>query len=71
MKLRSFILAASLAAGTAGFAAEPPAAPSATPIKHTSPKACGKQADAKKLTGSARAQFVKDCQATTQAGKSP
>jgi hypothetical protein len=26
-------------------------------------KVCNKQADAKKLTGEARAQFVKDCQA--------
>ena len=32
----------------------------ATPVKHTSLKACNKQADAKKLTGPARAQFVKE-----------
>ena len=37
------------------------AAPSATPVKHASLKVCNKQADAKKLTGPARAQFVKDC----------
>ena len=42
-------------------AAEPPAAPSATPIKH-SLKTCNKQADAKKLTGAARATYVKYCQ---------
>jgi hypothetical protein len=45
----------------ASLAAAPPAAPSATPVKHASLKVCNKQADAKKLTGSARAQFVKDC----------
>ena len=42
-------------------AAEPPAAPSATPVKHSSLKVCNKQADAKKLTGPERAKFVKDC----------
>jgi hypothetical protein len=45
------------------LAAEPPAAPSATPVKHPSLKVCNKQADAKQLTGPARAQFVKDCHA--------
>jgi hypothetical protein len=34
---------------------------SATPVKHTSLKACNKQADAKKLTGPQRATFVKTC----------
>ncbi len=43
-------------------AAEPPASPSATPIKHTSAKVCGQQADARKLTGTARAQYLKHCQ---------
>ena len=33
------------------------------PVKHRSLKVCNKQADAKKLTGEARAQLVKDCQA--------
>jgi psiF repeat len=46
----------------AAFAAEPPAKPSATPVKHPSLKVCNKQADAKNLTGEARAKFVKDCQ---------
>jgi hypothetical protein len=45
----------------ATLAAAPPAAPSATPVKHASLKVCNQQADAKKLTGPARAQFVKDC----------
>jgi psiF repeat len=48
-----------LACGAA--AAEQPAAPTATPVKHPSLKVCNKQADAKKLTGPARAQFVKGC----------
>jgi hypothetical protein len=69
MKIFSFILAASMAACAAGSAAEPPAAPSATPIKHASAKTCSRQADTKKLSGQARAQFLKDCHAT-QAGKS-
>ena len=43
------------------FAADPPATPSATPLKNTSPKVCNKQADARQLSGAARSQFVKDC----------
>jgi len=38
-----------------------PSSASATPIKHTSLKACNKQADAKNLTGRARSTFVKNC----------
>jgi len=48
-------------------AADQPAAPTATPVKHPSLKVCNKQADAKQLSGDARAQFVKDC----HAGKTP
>lgn len=44
-------------------AADPPPTPSANPVKHPSLKVCNKQADGKKLTGPARAQFVKDCRA--------
>jgi hypothetical protein len=55
---------AALACASAG-AAEPPAAPSATPVKHYSLKSCNAQADAKKLNGAARSQFVKHCQAQT------
>jgi hypothetical protein len=51
----------------ATLAADPPAAPSATPVKHASLKVCNRQADAKKLTGPARALFVKEC----RGGKSP
>jgi len=65
MKFRTLTVAVALAAaGAAALAAEPPAAPSATPIKHTTLKACNKQADSKKLTGAARSQFIKDCQAS-------
>jgi psiF repeat-containing protein len=38
-----------------------PSGASATPVKHTSLKACNKQADARKLAGPARATFVKNC----------
>jgi len=55
------LTASCLVAGGAAVAAEPPAAPSATPVKHTSLAVCNKQADAKKLTGPGRARFVKTC----------
>jgi GTP cyclohydrolase I len=58
---RALAAAAALLALGSVPAAEPPAAPSATPVKHLSLKVCNKQADAKKLTGPERAQFVKDC----------
>jgi hypothetical protein len=63
MMPRTLLLALMLAGATPLFATEPPAAPSATPIKHNTLKGCNQKADAKKLTGAARAQFVKDCQA--------
>jgi psiF repeat len=50
-------------------AADQPAAPTATPVKHPSLKVCNKQADAKQLTGDARAQFVRDCHAGKTSGK--
>jgi hypothetical protein len=49
--------------GCGATLADAPAAPSATPVKHASLKVCNKQADAKKLIGPARAQFVRDCRA--------
>jgi hypothetical protein len=61
MKIIAALTAIAIVAAGAALAAEPPAAPSATPVKHTSLKVCNKQADGKKLTGAARAQFVKDC----------
>jgi psiF repeat len=51
--------------------AEPPAYPSATPVKHNSLKVCNQQADAKKLSGAARAQFVKHCQSETVSAQAP
>jgi hypothetical protein len=60
-QLRHLMAVLALCAAGAAPAAEPPASPSATPIKHASGKACNKQADAKKLTGAARAQFLKSC----------
>jgi hypothetical protein len=51
-------------------AADQPAAPTATPVKHPSLKVCNKQADAKQLIGDARSQYVKDCHAGKTSGKS-
>ena len=62
MKIPTLLAALALLLSAAAAGAEPPASPSATPIKH-SLKACNQQADGKKLSGAARAQFVKDCQA--------
>ena len=58
--IAAIAVAALIACGTA-LAADPPAAPSATPVKHPSLKVCNKQADARSLTGAARAQFIRDC----------
>jgi hypothetical protein len=55
------ILLTVLALASVALAAEPPATPSAIPVKHASLKACNQQADGKKLTGAARSQFVKQC----------
>ena len=63
MKPLTALAAILIVAGGAALAAEPPAKPSATPVKHPSLKVCNKQADGKKLSGAARTQFVKDCQA--------
>jgi hypothetical protein len=62
MRIPTLLAALAVLATAAVSAAEPPASPSVTPIKH-SLKACNKQADTKKLAGAARAQFVKSCQA--------
>ncbi len=61
MNIITAFTAIAIVACGAAVGADPPAAPSATPVKHASLKVCNKQADAKKLTGPARAQFVKDC----------
>jgi psiF repeat len=64
------VLAAIAIVGARLAAADQPAAPSATPVKHPSLKVCNKQADGKQLTGDARSQFVKDCHAGKASGKS-
>jgi psiF repeat len=69
MKTRStlaVIAAVTLGALTASAMAvtpEPPATPSAVPVKHPSLKTCNQRADAKKLSGKERSQFVQACQA--------
>jgi len=62
MRIPTLLAALAVLAAATATAAEPPASPSVTPIKH-SLKACNRQADTKKLTGAARAQFLKSCQA--------
>jgi hypothetical protein len=52
-------------------ATEPPATPSAVPVKHPSLKICNQRADAKKLSGKERAHFVQACQAGKPDGGSP
>jgi hypothetical protein len=67
MKIIAATAAIAMLGGGLALAADPPATPSATPVKHLSLKACNKQADARKLTGQERAHFVVAC----QAGKTP
>lgn len=61
MKIITAFAAIAVLACGAVAATELPAAPSATPVKRPSLKVCNKQADARQLSGPARAQFVKDC----------
>jgi hypothetical protein len=65
MKLLSALTLTALLGTSAGFAADNPgtatSTPAATPAKHMSLKACNKQADDKKLTGTDRTVFVKEC----------
>jgi psiF repeat len=69
--MKTVTVLAAIAVLGCGFAAaaDQPAAPTATPVKHPSLKVCNKQADAKQLTAEARAQFVKDCHAGKTSGK--
>jgi hypothetical protein len=72
MKLRTVIAALALVAGGTTLAAEPPAAPTATPVKHPTLKSCNKEATAKQLSGKQREQFVRECTAgKTQSGGAP
>ena len=70
MKIVTALAAIAIVGCGIAAAADQPAAPSATPVKHPSLKVCNKQADAKQLTGDARSQFVKDCHAGKTSGKS-
>ena len=63
MKTVTVLAAIAVFGAQLAAAADQPAAPSATPVKHPSLKVCNKQADAKQLSGDARSQFVKDCHA--------
>jgi psiF repeat len=67
MKTVTALAALAIVGVRLAVAADQPAAPTATPVKHPSLKVCNKQADAKLLTGEARSQFLKDC----HAGKAP
>ena len=62
MKYLSMLaIAATLALGSAAFAADQPAASSSTATTDHSQKACEKAADAQKLTGDARTKSIKEC----------
>jgi hypothetical protein len=63
MKILSALAACVVLTCSSVRAADPPAAPSATPVRHPTVKVCNKQADARQLSGAARAAFVKDCRA--------
>jgi len=69
MKTLTVLAAIAVVVARLAAAADPPVAPSATPVKHPSLKVCNKQADAKQLTGDARSQFVKDCHDGKTTGK--
>ena len=70
MKTVTVLAAIAIVGARLAAAADQPAAPSATPVKHPSLKVCNKQADAKQLEGVTREQFVKDCHAGKTSGKS-
>jgi hypothetical protein len=57
------LTALAIVASGSALAAEPPAAPSATPVKHPTLKSCNREATAKQLAGKQREQYVKDCTA--------
>jgi len=69
MKIVTALAAIAIVGCGIAAAADQPAAPTATPVKHPSLKVCNKQADAKQLTGDARSQYLKDCHAGKTSGK--
>jgi hypothetical protein len=70
MKMLTAIAVTAILGCAAVQAAEPPATPSAVPIKHPSLKTCNQRADAKKLSGKERSHFVQACQAGKPDGSS-
>ena len=72
MNLKTLIAALALATAGTTLAADPPSAPSATPVKHPSLKSCNREATGKQLAGKQREQFVKECMAAkTQPAQPP
>jgi hypothetical protein len=71
MKLLTAIAVTAIFGCAALQAAEPPATPSAVPVKHPSLKTCNQRADARKLAGKERAHFVQACQAGKPDGSTP
>jgi len=67
MKLPILLAALGLLAAAGAIAADPPTAPTATPVKHPTLKSCNREATARQLSGKQREQYVKDC----TAGKTP
>lgn len=65
MKLLSALTLTALLAAPAAFAEDNATSAAAPAAKHMSLKACNKQADAKKLTGTNRTAFVKECHGST------
>jgi len=69
MRKAALVVISVLSCGAALAATDPPrptttatpSSASATPVKHTSLKACNKQADAKNLTGPPRVAFIRNC----------
>ena len=69
MKTVTALAAIAIVGCGSAVAADQPAAPTATPVKHPTLQVCNKQADAKQLEGVTREQFVKDCHAGKTPGK--
>ena len=65
------LTALAIVASGSALATDPPAAPSATPVKHPTLKSCNREATAKQLAGKQREQYVKDCTAGKTAPTAP
>ena len=71
MNLRLVLTALAIVASGSALAADPPLAPSATPVKHPTLKSCNREATAKQLAGKQREQYVKDCTSGKSAATAP